>query len=433
VNILQITPGAGSGFYCENCLRDGQVVRAWRRLGHEAAMVPLYLPPLAECPDDRPDAPIFYGGINVYLQQKWALFRKTPRWLDRLFDSPRLLGWVARAAGMTSARQLGEATLSTLRGPDGRQAKELRRLLNWLDQRDRPDVAILSNALLAGLARPIRERLGIPVVCTLQDEEGFLDGLGEPYAGRCWDLLASIAVGMDAWIAPSRYYAAQMTRRLGLPPDRVRAVHNGIDPTGYEPAPTPPDPPVIGFLSQMCRPKGLDTLVEAFIALKTGGRVPGLKLRAAGGKTQADAAFLAKIQRRIRSAGVAADVELLDAFDRSTKRAMLSTLSVLSVPTRKPEAFGLFVLEALASGVPVVLPRHGACPELIEATSGGLLCEPNDPDDLAAVLEKLLADPAAARAMGLRGREAVGRDFHADRTADQLVRIFRTLAIEEPR
>jgi len=424
MKIIQITPGAGESFYCENCLRDKALVLALRKAGHDALMVPLYLPPLAVGPHERYATPIFFGGINVYLQQKSALFRRTPRWLDRLLDSRLLLNWAGPRAGMTDARDLGETAVSVLLGERGRQAKELQRLLEFLGGRHRPDVVCLSNAMLMGLARRVKESLGAEVVGMLEDEEGFLDALAEPWRREAWDLLREGAGEIDAFAAVSRYYADRMCRRLALDGSNVHVVHSGIDPEGYAPAPSPPERPVIGFLSQMSRDKGLDTLVEAFELLKRDARHGGLTLRVTGGRTHADEPFLKGLRRRIRSAGLRDDVQFLDDFSRPGRQAFLPGISVLSVPTRRGEAFGLYVLEALACGVPVVMPDHGAMPELLAATGGGALHRPNDASSLAEALDAMLRRPRRARAMGLHGREVVLRDFSVQRAADAMVRIF---------
>ena len=204
MRIVQITPSAGDSFYCENCLRDAALAKAVLKLGHDVLMIPLYLPLSVEQTGSAGIAPIFFGGLNVYLQQKSAFFRKTPRWLDRLLDSPGLLRWIGRKAGMTSARDLGQTTISMLRGEQGRQIKELDRLVDWLDtQENRPDIICLSNILLAGLAGPIKKRLGVPVVCLLQDEDGFLDGLASPYSQQAWQVLVERAGDMDSFVAVS--------------------------------------------------------------------------------------------------------------------------------------------------------------------------------------------------------------------------------------
>ena len=427
MRIVYLMPGAGGTCYCENCLRDAGLIHGLRKLGHEPLTVPLYLPLHLEEPGPVEPAPLFFGGINVYLQQKSALFRRTPRWVDRIFDAPGLLRWAAGKAGMTSPRDLAETTLSMLRGEDGRQAKELERLVAWLAAEERPDIICLSNALLLGVAKRIREELRTPVVFSLQDEDIFLDALPEPYRQAAWDAVAERARDADAFIAVSRYYADLMQGRLGLPAERVHVVYNGISPDGYGPAPSPPHPPVIGFLERMYPEKGLDILVDAFLALKAGATFPGLKLRIAGGWSAGDTAFLEGLRDRLQAEGATDEVELLANLDRKAKQGFLRSLSVLSVPARHGEAFGMYVLEALASGVPVVLPRHGAFPELIEATGGGVLYRPNEPRALADALEALLGDPQRARQLGQRGRKAVLESFSIERTAESCAQVYQQL------
>ena len=424
MRIIQITPGAGTNFYCENCLRDNALALELRRMGHDALMVPLYLPLAADGPDSTRGVPIFFGGINVYLQQKSSLFRRTPRWFDRPFDARWLLRWASRRTEMTKARDLGEATVSMLRGENGRQVKELERLVAWLSAQDRPDVICLSNILLAGLVRRIKAALGVPVFSMLQDEDGFLDGLPEPYRQDSWQVLAERAAEIDGFLAVSRHYGGLMQRRLSLAPGRVHTVYPGIEPARYGPAAAPPSPPTIGYLAQMRPAMGLDLLVEAFLAVRARGRVPGVRLRVAGGHTPGDRPFVEAVRERLAAAGAAGDVEFLPVPDRQAKPEFLRSLSVLSVPARGEVAFGIFVLEALASGVPVVEPRAGAFPEILEATGGGVLVEPDNVGALAAALEQLLASPADARALAEQGRRAVLERFTIQRMAENVLRVF---------
>ncbi len=427
MKIVQITPGAGGDYYCDNCLRDIALVRAMRRAGHDMLTVPLYLPLPAGLGHNGHQSPIFFGGINVYLQQKLAIFRRTPRWLDRVFDTKPLLRWAARKASMTSAADQGQTILSMLRGEDGRQVKELERLVSFLTGRQ-PDVVCLSNALLAGLARRIKAELHVPIVCLLQDEDGFLDALDEPVRGRAWAELAERAADVDAFIPVSRYYARLMSRRLNLSPQHV--VHNGIETQSYQPADRTPDPPAIGFLSTICRQKGFDTLVEAFVDLKGKEDFQSLELRACGGTAKDAKRFLQEINARLAAAGLADDVQYRDHTEAQGRVEFLQSLSVLSVPTRRPEAFGLFVLESLACGVPVVMPDHGAFRELIEATGGGILFRPNDAGDLARALAELLADNEHRRSLGRCGREAVARDFDIGGAAGKIAEICDTVVRE---
>ena len=411
MRIVQLTPGTGN-FHCGSCLRDAALVRALRARGHDVLMVPLYLPHVLDEPDDGGDSPIFLGGLSVYLDQRWP-GRRRPAWLDRALSSRRMLGWVSHLAGMTSARALGASTVSMLQEGGGAQAAELERLAAWLLGQPRPDVMVLSNALLSALARPLRERLGAPVVCSLQGEDAFLDGLPEPWRSQAWSLLAARCREVDQFMPVSEYYSGAMAGRLALPADRVRVVYPGIDLAGFPDAATPPVPPVIGYLARLHPDKGLGRLVEAFIELRRRGTVPGVRLRIAGAMTGADRRYVDAQRRRLAAAGCADAAEFHPNLDRARKLEFLRGLSALSVPATYGEAFGLYVVEALAVGVPVVQPRHGAFPEVIGRTGGGLLCEPEPPAALADALEQLLRDPALARRLGEAGRTAVRSQFTA--------------------
>ncbi len=425
MRIIQITPSVGDSFYCENCLRDKTLVKAMIALGHDVLMIPLYLPLQIEQDKTGTVSPIFFGGVNVYLQQKLGIFRKTPRWFDRLFDSPRLLTWVGRMAGMTSAKDLGQTTISMLRGEKGQQIKELNRLVDWLDTQDnKPDIVCLSNVLLLGLARSIRQKLDVPVVCLLQDEDGFLDGLPSPYAEHAWQILIERAGDVHTFIAVSKYYADVMRQRLKLDPNRVKVAYTGIALEGFDSRREGPDVPTIGFLSQMSADKGLDTLVDAFIILKKNEKLHRARLRITGGKSAADKSFINGLRRKISSHGLLDDVEFLDEFDLKAKLGFLQSLSVLAVPEKHPVSCGLYVLEALATGVPVVQPASGVFPELLEMTGGGVLYEPNDTDALVKALESLLLNPEHARQLGEQGRKAVHEKFNIEQTAGDLMRIY---------
>jgi glycosyltransferase involved in cell wall biosynthesis len=421
--------------YCGGCLRDNTLAAALRKQGHQVLMVPLYLPLTLDEADQSADAPIFFGGINVYLEQKSALFRRAPRWLHGLLAGRGLLKWAARRAAATQPAKLGELTLSMLRGEDGNQSRELDLLIAWLKTQPRPDVLCLSNALLLGMVRRLKTELRSPVVCSLQGEDWFLDALPEPHRAACWKTLAERAADADLFVAPSRYFGEQMRARLGLPAEKVKVVYNGIELAGYAedggqrtedrgrrtewPSTLDPRPPApsLGFFARMCREKGLDTLVEAFIRLRRRGRVAGLKLRIGGSCGPADKTFVNSLRGRLQAEALLGEVEFRPNLDRAAKLEFLRSLSVFSVPALYGEAFGLYVIEALAAGVPVVQPRTAAFPELVEATGGGVLCAPGDVGALADSLEDLLKNPERARALGEAGRRAVFQNFSAEAMA----------------
>ena len=418
MNIVQITPGAG-GMYCGNCFRDNAMVEALRKLGHDTLMVPLYLPMTLDDVDQSAGTPIFFSGINVYLDQNSTAFRKAPRWLRNALSHPKLLKWAAGRAAKTRASDLGELTLSMLRGEEGHQVAELDTLITWLKTQPKPDVICLSNALLIGLARRLKQDFGSLIVCNLQGEDAFLDGLPEPQRDIAWRVLAERCRDIDLFVAPSRYFADLMGRRLQLDRNRVQVIYNGIKLEGFTPATTPPDPPVLGFFARMCREKGLDTLVDAFLILKSRERTRDLRLHVGGSLGPADESFLAEQRAKLKAHESVC--RFFPNIDLAAKQDFYRSVSVFSVPALYGEAFGLYVIEALASGLPVVQPAVAAFPELIDATGGGVLCEPGNPASLADAIEAILADGARARSLGQAGREAVQRNFTADAMARSFV------------
>ena len=430
MRIVHIVPGSGGTFYCENCLRDAALVQALRALGHDVVMVPLYLPMFVDAAGIEGDVPVFFGGINVFLQQQFSLFRKTPRWLDRLFDTPWMLKRAAAREGSTHAADLGPMTLSMLQGRDGRQQKELARLVAWLRDHERPDLVHISNALLLGLAGAFKDALGVPVLCSLQDEDTWLDAMGEPYASLCWQAMADAARHVDAFVSVSEWYAGQMCTRMELAREQISVIPLGITIEGNEPAAEEHRPPVLGYLSRLSECQGLDRLAGAFIRLKETPELRGLRFRATGGITPADEQLIKGLWKKFRRSGVDGDVEFVPGFQKEARHEFLKSLSVLSVPVPKGEAFGTFILEALAHGVPVVQPAVGAFPEVIEATGGGLTYDPHEEGALEKALSQLLLDPARARALGEKGQAIVREHFTIGGMAAKLLDLYTRIASE---
>lgn len=435
MRILQLTPGTGS-FHCGSCLRDHALIKALRDLGHDAQMIPLYLPHVVDATDGTKDQPVFFGGINAYLQQKSALFRKTPRWLDKLFDSRGLLLQASKKAGMTSPEELGSMTLSMLKGEEGNQIKELERLVAWLEKDGKPDLISLSNVLLIGMARRMKEQLKVPIVCTLQGEDSFIDSFPEPYKTQCWELLKDRAADIDVFLGVSDYYGQLMRERMDLAPEKMRVVYNGMTLDGWAPPDNRPSTPTLGYLARMCPQKGLHSLVDAFIEVKKAGQVPGLKLRVAGAKTPADEPYVAKIRGRLKEAGFLDDVDFQANITLEEKKEFLQSLSLLSVPALYGESFGLYIVEAMAMGVPVLQPTHAAFPELIELTKGGRLFDQEKDGAYKEALEELLGAPDTLTEMGRMGHQAVHEHFGSQAMAKAAQGIFEEVSqahTERPR
>ena len=419
--------------YCGSCLHGNTLAAALRKAGLDVLMVPLYTPIRTDEENESIDRMAF-GGINVYLQQKSALFRHTPWFLDRLLDRPGLLRWLGKRSGSTRAEGLGPLCVSMLKGEEGRQRKELEKLLRWLEREVRPDVVHLANVLLAGMAREITRRLEVPVVCTLSGEDLFLERLPEPHYSEARRLLRQRCGDLAALVALNGYYADFMAEYLALKRNRIEVIPPGLNleghglPTSEAPADRAGAGPVtIGYLGRICAEKGLHLLAEAFIELCEDRDTPALRLRAGGYLGASDRPYLAEIEARLADRGLADRFQYVGELDRAGKIAFLQSLDVMSMPTVYAESKGISVLEAWANGVPVVLPAHGAFPELVEDTGGGLLCEPHDASALAAGLRQLIGDPARAAEHGRRAQRAIHERYHAEEMAGRTVALYRTI------
>jgi glycosyltransferase involved in cell wall biosynthesis len=427
MRICHLVPGSGGTFYCQNCLRDYALVRALRREGHDVVMLPLYLPPFRDDIDTDSKAPVFFGGINVYLQQHFAIFRRTPRWVDRMFDTPWMLKIAAARESSTNAASLGPMTLSMLEGHGGRQRKEVDRLVAWLQGHEKPDVIHISNALLLGLAPEIKRALDVPIVCTLQDEEPWVDAMPAPHKQLCWKAISGHAAHVDTFIATSAWYADRMSARMNTARERISVVYLGVETDEFVPMDLRFDPPTIGFLSRLSEAQGFGILVDAFIELKQEPALKDLRLRATGGYTTADRPFIETVRAELGRYGFEDSVDLLSDFQKADRREFLHTVSAVCIPVPHGEAFGIQLIEAMASGVPVVQPRVGAYPEIIEATGGGILYDPEKSDAMVDALRSLLQDPEHARALGKRGRAAVLKRFDIDREARDILNVYATV------
>jgi len=427
MKVVHIIPGTADVFYCQNCMRDKELIMELRALGHEVVLIPMYLPLFSEGEElGSAGVPVFYGAVGVYLAQHFPVLNRAPRWLKRLLDSRRLLRWVAKKSGTTRAHGLEEMTLSVLRGENGGQKAELDHLMSWLSTQAKPDVVHLSNALLLGLAGRIRRELNVPVVCTLQDEDSWIDSMDPDSAAVAWEIMAEKARDIASFLPVSHYYSLLMQKRLkGVASDRFHEIPIGISPGQYGPAPTPPESPVIGYLSKMTASLGLEVLLDAFIQLKQTTPLKSLKLKIMGGKTPDDIPFLQRLRSKLIAQGMLDDVEFYDGLAREQRLEFLQSLSVLSVPMPHPESFGMFILEALACGVPVIQPRIGAFPEIIEATGGGICYDPSDPAGLTRALEGLLLAPKAAQRLGHTGCENVRHKFNINRTAENILAVYK--------
>lgn len=435
MQIVYLTAGA-AGMYCGSCLHDNALAKALIAAGHDALLVPTYTPILTDEKSVARDQ-LFYGGLNVYLQQIIPLARWIPRWADRFLSSPKLVGWIAARSMGTTADKLGGLTVSMLQGKHGNQAKEVDRLVDWLATEMHPDVLVFSNLLIGGAIPEIRRRVNCPVVVVLQGDDAFFDQLSEPYRSQSMQLLRELAQQVDMFLVHSRAYGERMQERLGFRPDQWQVNPLSLDTKDFveltRQPPTADKTPVVGYLARLAPEKGLHVLVDAYLQMVQ--RHPTVRLEIAGWLGPQHHDYWEDLQKKLSEAGLADRVHYWGSVDRAGKLDFLRSIDLLCVPAIHFEPKGLFVLEALAAGVPVVLPEHAAFPELIERLGGGHLVPAGNIDALAQQLLTVINDLPAAFLLGSAGRSRVLTEATTQLEAVRFIEIvsaLKPMASEQP-
>ncbi len=426
MNIVHIVPGSGGNFYCGNCLRDSKYVVALREQGHQVIKIPMYLPIFADERDIN-EIPVFYGAVSIYLKQLYPIFRKAPAWFDRFLNTKPILKMAASMAGSTNAKGLEEMTVSMLLGENGKQQEELDRLVDWMVMHCKPDIVHISNALLLGLVHRIKEKLQVPVVCSLQDEDVWVDTMNPSYQKQIWKLMSEKAKDVDLFIPVSRYFSEVMKQRMNLPDEKIKCLYLGVDPNEYTFIPANQKERNIGFISRQCPENGLDIVVDAFIQLKKKSEYNDVKLFLTGGYTGSDNRYIKGVRKKIKKEKLAGQVIFLENFEDSSRQKFYNKVSMISVPVRNGEAFGLYLLESMASGVAVVQPALGAFPEIVNMTGGGIIYQPNTPEALCEALAGLLVDSEKLNAISLKARDGVESNYNIHDHAKQMIEVYRML------
>jgi len=429
MRIFHLAAGAAD-LYCGACQRDAALLQSLANLGHAVEAVALYTPLRADEDLIPPSCPIFYGGVNVYLQQMLPVFRWLPAWLDRFLASPALLRLLSSFAIETRPQRLGALTVSILAGREGRQAKELRRLISYLANRPRPDVISLSNSLLSGIAPALKEEFAVPIICSVQGEDLFVEALGEPFRSQARRLLRRHAKQIDLFIAPSRFHADHMVELLAVPPRKMAVVQSGVAIEKFRRSRPPPEHPLrVGYLAAITPAKGLDTLVNAMAPLAE-TNPDSVRLHIAG--KVLNRGYWRRICRQLRQTRLGSLTHYAGELSSAAKVAFLQNLSAFVAPSRIPEPRALAALEALAAGVPIVAPRLGVFPEIIKMTNGGMLYSADDAADLRRVLQNLLGSGELLRQMAATAAEAISRHFSLSRMAEEFADLCARSAAQKP-
>jgi glycosyltransferase involved in cell wall biosynthesis len=430
MKIVYLITGSGGTFYCGNCYRDMIFLRAIRNVhGISASAIPLYLPPDDETSGDF-DRNVFFGAISMYLREKVPFLRKMPEVFDKLLDATPLLRLAAKRSGTTNTEGLEDLTLSMIKGERAFPETELKRLARYLSENGKPDVIHLSNALIIGLARQLKKHMNVKIVCSLLNEDDWIDEMAEPFRSDAWRLIAEESPNVDAFITPSNYYKDLFVQKTGCKDSNIYVVPLALDTRNLKVLPHKDNYPALGYFCRMNSQNGFDKLVDAFIQLKKSGKLPGLTFHVSGGFTGSDKPFISKQIRKIKESGLKSDVRIYPEFHGNSKEEFFSNIDVMSVPVRKHDGYGLYLLEANASGIPVVQPPTGAFPEIIDMTQGGICYENDTIESLSDALLSLLTDHELRRELGEKGKANVPRELSLTRMSEGLAAVYKVVMEE---
>jgi len=426
MKITYLVPGSGGTFFCGNCYRDKLLISSLKSMeGIDVSAIPLYLLPNTGNFGNDFESQVFFGAVSLFLREKVSLFRNMPVFLDKLLDSPPVLKFAARQAGTTSTEGLEEITLGMIKGDSQVSKNEISRLAKHITETGKSDIIHLSNALIIGLASQLKESLNIPVLCSLQNEDDWIDVMAEPYRSQAWQLIGEKAKNITAFITPSNYYKELILNRTEIDNKKIHVIPSGVEINNSPIRDKSTRAPSLGFFSRLSRSNGFDKLIDAFLLIKKNGKIPDLRLHLCGGYTNYDKPFVKEQLKKIKKSRIQEDVIVYSEFTGRQKQEFFNNINVMSVPVNKPDAYGLYLLESIVAGVPVVQPATGAFPEIIGITGGGITYQPDTVEKLAEALEELLLNTGKQKELGEKGREAVFEKLTVTEMTKKVVEVYR--------
>jgi len=432
MKIVYLITGSGGSFYCGNCYRDMLFLKAIRKVpGTEASAIPLYLPPDKTTSDSSFDSHVFFGAISMFLREKVKFLRNMPAFLDKFFDARFFLKLAAKQAGATRTEGYEELTLNMIEGDNAFRKNEVNRLVKYLTASGKPDIIHLSNALILGLARQLKSRMNVKIVCSLLNEDDWIDDMAKPFREKAWEMIAKESVHVDAFITPSKYYKDLFLSKTKLKGDNIHVVPLGFDAQIPEKPVNITRPSAIGYFSRVNWHNGIDKLVDAFIILKKRDLIPGLTLNICGGYTGDDKPFISKQIQKLKDNNLKKFVRIYPEFQGTGKEQFFHDVDLISVPVNKYDGYGLYILEANNAGIPVVQPATGAFPEIIATTGGGIVYSPDTVEALADGLLTMLTDEKLRADLGKTGRMNVKKLLSLNNMSEGLAEVYNKLILSK--
>ena len=424
MKIVYLITGSGGSFYCGNCYRDMLYLKAIRKVpGIKASAIPLYLPPDKSNIESGLDKNVFFGAISMYIREKVPFMRNMPSFLDKFLNAAPLLKLASKQAGTTRTEGLEELTLHMIEGDNAFRKNEVERLVNYLVKDGKPDIIHLSNALILGLARQLKKRMDVKVVCSLLNEDDWIDEMVDPYMDKAWKMIAREAHYVDMFVTPSTYYKNLFIKKTGISGINIIVVPLGIEPEKISSVKRESAHPALGYFCRVSYLNGFDKLVDAFIKLKSED-FPELTLHVCGGFTSDDKSFISGQLNKIKAHGYKSSVKIYPEFQGNKKMEFFNNVDIISVPVRKHDGYGLYILEANLAGVPVVQPDSGAFSEIIKTTGGGINYSPDNVIELSAALKGLFKNDVLRKQLAAKGASGVLENLTLDKMSAGLSEVY---------
>lgn len=406
--------------FCGACIEDNKLAQALIQLGHSVSLIPLYTP-LRLDEKSFAEQQIFMGGINIYLNQNLPGWKSIPRWMNRWLDNPKIIKLATSMGVSNDAQNLGELTLSMLRGAAGPQARLINELADFIASHYDPRVIIFSNLLVSGAAPVMRKRFNCPIYSFIQGDDVFLDQLQPAYKTQAVKMIHENQTAYTGFLYHSDFYRTYMSEYLGLDTAQGHLLPLGISPADIpRHHPHRSKPWTIGYFARIAPEKGLLPLVHAF--KKFHALNPDSRLVVGGYLNSSQHKYFAEVQQAAKSLGSAFDYRGSPNTE-AEKSEIMQDMDVLTVPAVFQEPKGIYVLEAWMHGIPVVLPDRGAFPEMVHATQGGLLYPPDATEQLLEHWQLLKDDPVVYEQYSQAAYVNMRKFYSNTETAKALLRI----------
>lgn len=421
---IAIVTAGGAGMFCGSCMHDNTWAKGLKQAGHDVTLIPTYTPIRVD-EDDLSSRRVFLGGINIYMESRSRWWHHVPRVMTRWLDRPWVIQLASKMSISNDAKDLGELTIASLQGDAGPQDREVKELADFLCDQLQPDVICFSNVLQVGAVHALRGRFTGKLFCVLQGDDIFLKDLQQPYQSQAIEMISQRAEEFDGFIVHSTYYRDFMSDFLGLSRERFHVLPLGIELECHDGLPglKRDSPLTIGYFARVCPEKGFHHSLEAYRLFRE--EFPDSRLILGGYLGHRDQKFYDEQMETVRDLGEAVSY-LGSPNTQAEKVEFFKQFDLFSLPTVYHEPKGIPVLESLANGIPVIQPDHGAFPEMVERTQGGLLVTPDSPAALAEGWKQLAADAEQREAYSQSGYRGVREHFSVERMVAETQKIFES-------